>query len=164
MASNQVVRNVVRVAASVLLLVFLSVMITTFAFQLARNDGRAMEPALKDQQRVIVNKLVYRLRDPMPGDVVMGYSPLNPNKLFIQRVIGREGDTVRIIAGVVYVNDKPFNNEVPPAFRSRDDWGPQVVPEGYYFVLGDNRHDSLDSRDWGYVPRRYILGKILTRL
>ena len=164
MTRNQVVRNVARVAVSALLLVFVSVMIMTFAFQLARNDGRAMEPALKDQQRVIVNKLVYRLRDPKPGDVVMGYSPLDPNKLFIKRMIAREGDTVRIIAGVVYVNDKPFSDEVPPAFRNRDDWGPQVVPEGYYFVLGDNRHDSSDSREWGYVPRRYILGKILTRL
>jgi signal peptidase I len=163
MASNQRARRrvLVGVAAGVPLLVLLTSVIITFPFQLARNDGRAMEPALEDRQRLVVNKLVYWLRDPMPGDVVMGYSPLDPNKSFVQRVIARQGDTVRIIAGIVYVNGKPLSEDyVPSEFRSQDNWGPQIVPEGYYFVLGDHRSESSDSRHWGYVPRRYIIGKI----
>jgi signal peptidase I len=166
MASNQRGRRrvLVGLAASVPLLVLLTSVITTFPFQLARIVGRAMEPALTDQQRVIVNKLVYWLRDPRSGDVVMVYSPLDPNKSLVQRVIARQGDTVQIIDGRVHINDKPLSDDyVPTEFRSHDDWGPQVVPVGYYFVLGDHRNDSSDSRHWGYVPRRYIIGKIVAR-
>jgi signal peptidase I len=113
---------------------------------------------------VIVNKLVYWLRDPRSGDVVMMYSPLDPNKSFVQRVIARQGDTVRIIAGRVYIDDKPLSDDyVAAEFRGHDDCGPVVVPVGYYFVLGDHRNSSSDSRHWGFVPRRYIIGKIVAR-
>ena len=158
-------RVVVSVGAGVLLLVFFLVQnAVSFPFQLARNVGHAMEPGLKDQQRLIVNKLVYWLGDPRPGDVVMIYYPLDPTKWFVQRVIAREGDTVHIIAGKVYINDNPLTDDyVPAEFRSHDDWGPQIVPAGYYFMLGDHRNNSSDSRNWGYVPRKYIIGKIIPR-
>ena len=163
MANNQrAARSVfVSVAASVLLMLLLFAAITTFPFQLMRIAGRAMEPALKDQQRLVVNKLIYRFRDPRSGEVVTMYSPLDPNRLFVRRLIGRAGDTVRITAGNVFVNGKPLSdNHVPSQLKSQEDWGPQVVPEGYYFVLGDNRNASSDSRHWGFVPSRYIIGKI----
>jgi signal peptidase I len=162
-ANNQRVRRrvLVRVGASVLLL-GLTAVITTSPFHLARIIGHAMEPALKDQQRVIVNRLVYWLRDPRSGDVVMVYHPLDPTKSLVERVIAREGDTVRIIAGNVYINDRPLSDDyVPSQFRGHDNWGPQIVPVGYYFVLGDHRNDSSDSRHWGYVPRKYVIGKIV---
>jgi signal peptidase I len=93
----------------------------------------------------------------------MHYYPLNPEKLFVKRVIGEEGDTVRIIDGRVHVNDSQMMDDdyVLAAFRSHDDWGPQVIPEGYYFVMGDHRNNSSDSRHWGMVPKRYILGKVV---
>jgi signal peptidase I len=145
------------------LTVLTSVFIVTFLFQVARIDGHAMEPTLQDQQRVIVNRLVYRIGEPHHGDIVMHYYPLNPEKLFVKRVIGEEGDTVRIIDGRVHVNDAPLKDDdyVLAAFRSHDDWGPLVIPEGYYFVMGDHRNNSSDSRHWGMVPKRYILGKVV---
>jgi signal peptidase I len=139
-------------------------LIVTFGFQVARVDGLSMAPTLEDHDRLIVNKLVYELGEPRPGDIVMLYYPLNPEKMFVKRVIAKEGDTVRIVDGRVYVNDIPLHDDyVPPEFRSHDDWGPQVVQQGYYFVMGDHRNNSSDSRHWGPVPKKYIVGKVKVR-
>jgi signal peptidase I len=139
-------------------------LIVTFGFQVARVDGLSMAPTLEDHDRLIVNKLVYELGDPRPGDIVMLYYPLNPEKMFVKRVIAREGDTVRIVDGRVYVNDVPLHDDyVPAEFRSHDDWGPQVIQQGYYFVMGDHRNNSSDSRHWGPVPKKYIVGKVKVR-
>ncbi len=139
-------------------------LIVTFGFQVARVEGQSMAPTLADQDRLIVNKLAYRIGEPRVGDVVMLYYPLNPTKSFVKRVIAEEGDTVRIVDGRVYRNDVPMDDSfVPPEYRSHDDWGPQVVPEGYYFVMGDHRNNSSDSRHWGFVPKKYIIGKVQLR-
>jgi signal peptidase I len=139
-------------------------LIVTFGFQVARVDGLSMAPTLEDHDRLIVNKLVYEIGDPRPGDIVMLYYPLNPEKMFVKRVIAREGDTVRIVDGRVYVNDVPLHDDyVPAEFRSHDDWGPQVIQQGYYFVMGDHRNNSSDSRHWGPVPKKYIVGKVKVR-
>jgi signal peptidase I len=139
-------------------------LIVTFGFQIARVDGLSMAPTLEDHDRLIVNKLVYELGDPRPGDIVMLYYPVNPEKMFVKRVIAREGETVRIVDGRVYVNDRPLQDDyVPAEFRSHDDWGPQVVQQGYYFVMGDHRNNSSDSRHWGFVPKKYIVGKVKVR-
>jgi signal peptidase I len=141
-----------------------AVLIVTFGFQVARVEGQSMAPTLEDQDRLIVNKLVYRIGEPRRGDIVMLYYPLNPEKSFVKRVIAEEGDTVRIVDGRVYVNDIPLKDDyVPSEFRSHDDWGPQVIPEGYYFVMGDHRNNSSDSRHWGMVPKKYIIGKVQLR-
>jgi len=141
-----------------------AVLIVTFVFQVARVEGQSMAPTLEDQDRLIVNKFVYKIGEPRRGDIVMLYYPLNPEKSFVKRVIAEEGDTVRIVDGRVYVNDIPLKDDyVPPEFRSHDDWGPQVIPEGYYFVMGDHRNNSSDSRHWGMVPKKYIIGKVQLR-
>ena len=139
-------------------------LIVTFCFQVARVDGLSMAPTLQDHDRLIVNKLVYELGEPRPGDIVMLYYPLNPEKMFVKRVIAKEGDTVRIVDGHGYVNDIPLHDDyVPEEFRSHDDWGPTVVQQGYYFVMGDHRNNSSDSRHWGPVPKKYIVGKVKVR-
>ena len=139
-------------------------LIVTFGFQVARVDGLSMAPTLEDRDRLIVNKLVYEIGDPRPGDIVMLYYPLNPEKMFVKRVIAKEGDMVRIVDGRVYVNDVPLHDEyVPEEFRSHDDWGPTAIQQGYYFVMGDHRNNSSDSRHWGPVPKKYIVGKVKVR-
>jgi signal peptidase I len=141
-----------------------AILIVTFGFQVARVEGQSMAPTLEDQDRLIVNKLVYRIGDPRRGDIVMLYYPLNPDKSFVKRVIAEEGDTVRIVDGRVYVNDVPLHDDyVPAEYRSHDEWGPQVIPEGYDFVMGDHRNNSSDSRHWGMVPKKYIIGKVQLR-
>jgi signal peptidase I len=139
-------------------------LIVTFGVQVARVDGLSMAPTLEDHDRLIVNKLVYELGAPRPGDIVMLYYPLNPDKMFVKRVIAKEGDTVRIVDGRVYVNEIPLHDDyVPEEFRSHDDWGPSVIQQGYYFVMGDHRNNSSDSRHWGPVPKKYIVGKVKVR-
>ena len=138
--------------------------ITTFVYQVARVEGGAMSPTVNDQDRLIVDKSIYRWEDPQTGDVVMLYYPLNPLRTFVKRVIAEEGDQIRIVGGQVYRNDVPINDHyVPTEFRSHDNYGPQVVPQGYYFVMGDHRNNSSDSRHWGHVPKKYIVGKVVYR-
>jgi len=140
-------------------------LIVTFGFQVARVEGQSMAPTLADQDRLIVNKAAYRFfEEPQIGDIVMLYYPLNPDKSFVKRVIAKEGDQVRIVDGRVYRNDVLINDEyVPNEYRSHDDWGPEVVPEGQYFVMGDHRNNSSDSRHWKWVPKKYIIGKVQLR-
>ena len=139
-------------------------LIVTFGFQVARVEGQSMAPTLSDQDRLIVNKLASRMGEPRRGDIVMLYYPLNPDKSFVKRVIAEEGDQVRIVDGRVFVNDVPVQGDfVPPEYRSHDDFGPSVIPEGYYFVMGDHRNNSSDSRHWGFVPKKYIIGRVQLR-
>jgi signal peptidase I len=139
-------------------------LIVTFGFQVARVEGQSMVPTLEDQDRLIVNKLAYQLHDPEVGDIVMLYYPEDPSKSFVKRVIGREDDTLRSVGGKVYRNDHLLDDEfIPLEFRSQDTWGPLVVRRGYYFVMGDHRSNSSDSRTWGEVPKRYIIGKVQVR-
>jgi signal peptidase I len=138
--------------------------IITFGFQIARVDGLSMEPTLEDRDRLIVNKLVYTLGDPRPGDIVMLYYPPNPEKMFVKRIIAQPGDTVQMTNGQVSVNGVPVHDDyVPEGFRSHDDLEPSIVKDGYYFVMGDHRNNSLDSRHWGPVPKKYIVGKVKIR-
>ena len=139
-------------------------LIVTFGVQVARVEGQSMAPTLADQDRLIVSKLSYHLHDPQVGDIVMLYYPIDPNKSFVKRVIAEENDVVRIVNGRVYRNEVLIGDEyVPAEYRSHEDLGPLVIPEGYYFVMGDHRNNSSDSRHWGMVPKKYIIGKVQLR-
>jgi signal peptidase I len=141
-------------------------LIVTFGFQVALVEGQSMAPTLADRDRLIVNKAAYLpwIGQPQVGDVVMLYYPNKPEKAFVKRVIAKEGDRVRIVGGKVYRNNVLMDDSfVPSVYLSHDDWGPEVVPEGYYFVMGDNRNHSSDSRHWRFVPKRYIIGKVQMR-
>ena len=164
MGVSRVVEEVVAWLKTLASAAVYATLIVTFGFQVARVEGQSMAPTLADQDRLIVNKLAYRLGEPQVGDIVMLYYPLNPDKSFVKRVIAEQGDQVRIVDGRVYRNEVPINDEyVPMEYRSHDDWGPEVVPEGYYFVMGDHRNNSSDSRHWKYVPKKYIIGKVQLR-
>ncbi len=144
-------------------------LIVTFGFQVARVEGQSMAPTLEDQDRLIVNKLAYRMGEPQRGDIVMLYYPVNPDKSFVKRVIAQEGDEVRIDDGKVFVKmpsgyEVQLSDEyVPPEYRSHEDYPPEHVRDGYYFVMGDHRNNSSDSRHWGQVPKKYIIGKVQLR-
>ena len=138
--------------------------IVTFGFQVARVDGESMTPTLENHDRLIVNKLVYRWADPRVGDVVMHYWPEDPSKSFVKRIVAAAGDTIRSDAGKIYRNEVLMDDSfIPPEYRMQDTWGPILVRRGYYFVLGDHRNNSSDSRLWGEVPKKYIVGKIQLR-
>ena len=139
-------------------------LIVTFGFQVARVEGRSMEPTLHDQDRLVVNKLAYQIHDPEVGDVVMLLQPDNPAQSLVKRIVAAPGDTIGLREGTVVRNgvdvEEPF---VPVDLRSFEDRAPTVVPQGFYFVLGDHRNNSLDSRRFGPVPKKYILGRIQIR-
>jgi signal peptidase I len=164
LALSQILGLTVSVIALVAMQLIASVFVATFLVQAVRVEGHAMEPTLNDQDRLLINKLAYRRRDPDRDDIVMHYYPLAPEKSFIKRVIAIDGDEVRIADGLVYVNGLRRNDAfVSDEFRSHDNWGPEVVPQGYYFVMGDHRNNSSDSRHWGFVPKKYIVGKVQWR-
>ena len=145
-------------------------LIVTFGFQVARVEGQSMAPTLEDQDRLIVNKLAYRLDDPKVGDIVMLYYPVEPEKSFVKRIVAGPNDTIRIVDGRVYVRFSGTGEEValpdeyiPEEYRLIETRGPEVVPVGYYYVMGDHRNNSSDSRSWGPVPKKYIIGKVQLR-
>ena len=139
-------------------------LIVTFGFQVARVEGRSMEPTLQDQDRLVVNKLAYQVHDPAVGDVVMLLHPNDPSQSLVKRIVAEPGDTVVIQGGVVIRNGVAINEVyVPAELRSFDTLPPVAIPQGFYFVLGDHRNNSSDSRTFGPVPRKYILGRVQVR-
>jgi signal peptidase I len=132
----------------------------TFVVQAFRVQGTSMEPLLEDGERIVVNKFVYRFHPIERGDVVVFWYPGDPSVSFIKRVVGLPGDLVEIRTGRLYVNGMPAREDyLPAAFRDSDNYPPREVPRGYYFVLGDHRRSSNDSRSWGEVPEKYIYGR-----
>ena len=142
--------------------VVIAIVIILFLYQPVKVEGTSMMPSLVDQERIFINKFVYRfgLGEIARGDTVVFYYPSDPTKSYIKRVIGLPGDQVAIEEGQVYVNGKRLDEAyVPPEYRDRQTVPLTVVPEAQYYVLGDHRSSSNDSRSWGPVPRQYIYGK-----
>jgi signal peptidase I len=159
-------RRLLLAAAGVPLFIFVQLLglaTTTFVVSSARVTGQAMTPTLPDGSRLAINRLPYAISRPRRGEIVMFRYPLNPEKLFVMRVIAEEGDAVQIKDGKVLLNQVEQNEDayVLPTSRTHDDWGPAVVPEGYLFVMGDHRNNSSDSRHWGFLPRMYVLGRVI---
>ena len=121
-------------------------------------DGTSMQPSLINNQYVLVNKLAYLFHAPERGDVIVFHWPVDTNKDLIKRVIGVPGDVIVIDNKTVRVNGVLLNEPYisAPANPAGNTW---VVPPNDYFVMGDNRQVSDDSRDWGFVPKSYIIGK-----
>jgi len=145
--------------------VLIAVVLITFIYQPVKVDGTSMTPTLADQERIFINKFTYRfgLGAIERGDTVVFWYPQDPSKSYIKRVIALPGDRVRIEDGQVYVNGSALvENYVPADNRDMISWkdgSEQTVPADRYFVLGDHRNSSSDSRSWGYVPRANIYGK-----
>jgi signal peptidase I len=136
----------------------------TFVAQAFRVQGTSMLPLLQDSERIIVNKFVYRFHPIERGDVVVFWYPRDPSVSFIKRVIGLPGDTVELRSGTVFVNGHMVVEDyLKPQFRDDETRLPVTVSRGHYYVLGDHRNSSNDSRSWGEVPEKYIYGKAFFR-
>ena len=135
-----------------------------FVAQAFRVQGTSMEPLLLDGERIVVNKFVYRFRAIERGDVVVFWYPRDPSVSFVKRVVALPGDFVEIRGGELAVNGVAVKEpHLPASFRDHDSYGPTEVRKGYYFVLGDHRRSSNDSRSWGEVPEKYIYGRAVFR-
>ncbi len=131
-----------------------------FLYQPVKVEGTSMMPTLEDQERVFINKFVYRLEPIHRGDVVVFRYPRDPSKSYIKRVIAVAGDRVKIEGGLVYVNDRQISEDyVSQIYEDVRSYAPTVVPPHSYFVMGDHRNLSNDSRDFGPVNESYIYGK-----
>lgn len=131
-----------------------------FLYQPVKVEGTSMMPSLDDQERIFINKFVYRIEPIQRGDIVVFRYPRDPQKSFIKRVIGLAGDHVRITDGRVYVNGKLLIEDyVPGAYEDGRSYSEVIVPADSYYVLGDHRSLSNDSRDFGPVDSSYIYGK-----
>src|ERR1700733_6732021 len=140
--------------------VVISAFIIIFLYQPVRVEGTSMLPMLEDQDRLIINKLAYRVGDIQRGDVVVFLYPHDHEKSYIKRVIALPGDTLRIDHGLVYVNGSRVKEPyVPNRFEDDRSQPEMTVPQHEYFVMGDHRSISSDSRDFGPVDRELIYGK-----
>src|ERR1035438_9419698 len=142
--------------------VLIAVILIVFIYQPVKVEGTSMMPTLTDQERIFINKFTYHLGlgSIDRGDMVVFWFPLEPTKSYIKRVIGLPGDAIYIDAGQVYVNGRLLNESyVPEDYRDRVSWEEHRIPPGEYFVLGDHRSSSSDSRTWGFVKREAIYGK-----
>ena len=138
----------------------ISAFIIIFLYQPVKVEGTSMMPSLEDQERIFVNKFVYRLEPIERGDIVVFRYPRDPSKSYIKRVIGMQGDDIRIDGGQVYVNGKALDESyVPSEYTDQRSYPDIVVPPHCYFVLGDHRSMSNDSRDFGSVNQSFIYGK-----
>ena len=154
-------RNEIRVwTRDLLIAIGLALVIIVFLYQPVKVEGTSMAPLLSDQERIFINKFVYRFEPIQRGDVVVFWYPLDHSKSFIKRVVGLPGEAVEIRQGAVYVNGKivpePY---VPPQYEDLSDFGPVRVPKDNYFVMGDHRISSNDSRVFGPVASRFIYGR-----
>ena len=138
----------------------ISAFIIIFLYQPVKVEGTSMMPSLVDQERIFVNKFVYRLEPIERGDIVVFRYPYDPSKSYIKRVIGMAGDRIRIDAGQVYVNgDALVETYVPTEYTDSRTFREVVVPANNYYVLGDHRSMSDDSRNFGPVDQSFIYGK-----
>lgn len=153
--------ELVRVLGASLLLTFF---IVTFVGRAFTVEGPSMYPTLRSGERLIVDELSYRFTSPQRGDIIVFRYPSDPREFFVKRLVALPGEEVAIRDHRVWVNGQPLDEEYLQT-ETLGEFGPVIVPADHYFVLGDNRTNSADSRDprVGFIPHRYIVGRVLWR-
>ncbi len=149
-------------ARDLLLAVIIAIIVILFLYQPVKVEGTSMMPALNDQERIFINKFIYQFNVGQieRGDMVVFWYPNDPSKSYIKRVIGIPGDRVEVDLGTVVINGKRLEEAyVPREYRDETSMAQRVIPPDEFFVLGDHRSSSNDSRSWGLVPRRFVYGK-----
>lgn len=165
---NEIIKEVLSWVKEIVIVLLVVYFITTFVVQNTMVIGESMEPTLQDGNAILVNKFIYRFADPARFDIIVFPYRGNPSKNYIKRIIGLPGDAVNIKNNTVYINgqalEEDYINE-PMQHRGNVDF-PITIPEGQYFVMGDNRNNSSDSRyqDVGLIPKADIMGKASLRI
>lgn len=158
--SNAIKRELWNWLRDLSIALLLAMFIVVFVYQPVKVEGTSMLPALTDQERIFINKFVYHFEPIHRGDVVVFWYPLDTSKSFIKRVIGLPGETVEIRGGHVYVDGREVREPyILPRYLDDSSYPPVRVPPDEYYVMGDHRDSSNDSRVFGPVPQRYIYGK-----
>jgi signal peptidase I len=167
MAANRLKHFFKYVVIDILLAALISFFLINYVVSAYRIEGDSMKPLLCDQQRILISKLAINRKNLHRFDIVVLFKPDEPDKSLVKRIIGLPEEIIEIRASDVYINDKPlkqsFYNDNPEAMKSPDDMKALLIPQGMFFVLGDNRRISLDSRLFGPVPQKYIFGKAFFR-
>ncbi|MBN2054865.1 signal peptidase I [bacterium] len=174
--SGKIKKELKEWARSILFALLFVIIFNQYFFKAYKVEGISMQPLLQDGQRIFVNRYLYSdplplldielpwRRDPQHGDVVVFWFPEEPKKSYIKRVLGVPHDRIEIRNGVFYINNRRVDDSfIPAAFKSYGNMSPLIVPKGYYFCVGDHRNRSYDSRAWGAVPKKYIIGKAFFR-
>ncbi len=158
----QAVRSsIVETLDACIVAALLSLFIITFIVQAFYIPSGSMEPTLMVNDRILVAKFIYRFEPVRRGDVIVFRYPLNPQRDFVKRVVGLPGEMAALKEGVVYINGEPVSEKAYALKPDFGNYGQVTVPAQEYFVLGDNRNNSEDSRFFGYVPRANIIGRAL---
>jgi signal peptidase I len=143
-----------------ILSLLLAFIVIFFLYQPVQVEGTSMMPRLANDERILINKFVYRFEPIQRGDIVVFWYPLDPSKSYIKRVVGLPGERVSVAEGRVYINGQPLRESYLPAeYFDRQSYPVTLVEANHYYVLGDHRESSNDSRLWGTVDRKYIYGK-----
>lgn len=143
-----------------ILAVLLSFIVIVFLYQPVQVEGTSMLPHLENHERIFINKFLYRFEPIQRGDIVVFWYPLDPSKSYIKRVVGLPGEWLSIRDGHVFVNGKPLRERyIPLEYFDHQSYPPTYVDANHYYVLGDHRESSNDSRVWGTVDVKYIYGK-----
>ncbi len=157
-------------AQSLVWALVLTLIIRTFVIQAFKIPSGSMRLTLVEGDKLFVNKFIYRFEEPQRGDIVVFKYPEDPKKDFIKRLVALEGETIEIRDGSVYVNDRKLTDPETFAKFYYFNQGPYgvpgekvTVPADHYYVLGDNSAYSRDSRWWGFVPKKNVIGKALVR-
>jgi len=160
-ATQRPIRRELRAwARDLVIALSLAMVIIIFFYQPVKVEGTSMAPLIHDQERIFINKFVYRFEPIERGDVVVFWYPLDRSKSFIKRVVGLPGETVELRTGRLYVNAKELMEPyVPPSYLDGASYPPLTLAPDSFFVMGDHRDSSNDSRVFGPVARQFIYGK-----
>lgn len=160
------IKEFIKDSAKVIIVLVIALIIMIYVFSITQVVGNSMTPTLNEGNLMIINKLKYKFADIKRGDIISLKNPTH--KYLIKRVVGLPGDTIKIKDNILYINDKEYDEpylakDIEYSDFSLSEINYDKIPEDMYFVLGDNRPDSFDSRDIGLVKKEDIIGKISLR-
>ncbi len=157
--TNRIAYFFVDITEVILVAFVMAMFIRTFFVQTSYVFSGSMIPTMQIGDRLVVDKVTFHFRKPHRGEIVLFKSPYKDGKEFVKRLVGLGGETVELRKGVVYINGKEQNFPGIDVQRDYSYFGPEKIPTGSYFMLGDNRSNSADSRIWGFVPQGDLIGR-----